>query len=316
MQEFMETYNNNVNVIENFLIETIKNIGSLNDKENSLFESLFEIFPSLDLMYACDEKNYLQITPNIYRDKTTQTKIGISREYLISRLNVNTKEISISKPYISAATGTTCITVAKRENGKIYFLDFDLLKLLQRLGLVEIQKQFNFISKSFYTLAAGILMVLAVFTIGYALFDVFNSIFIKSELSIESIFKPVIALTLGLAIFDLAKKLDKSPILINEAPGFVVNRILIPMINEAIEILKDGVATKEDIDKAMKLGAGHPMGPLQLADLIGLDVVLAIMETLYSETGDPKYRPSTLLKKYVRANLLGRKTKRGFYEYN
>jgi 3-hydroxybutyryl-CoA dehydrogenase len=117
-------------------------------------------------------------------------------------------------------------------------------------------------------------------------------------------------------IFDLAKKLDKSPILINEAPGFVVNRILIPMINEAIEILKDGVATKEDIDKAMKLGAGHPMGPLQLADLIGLDVVLAIMETLYSETGDPKYRPSILLKKYVRANLLGRKTKRGFYEYN
>ena len=117
-------------------------------------------------------------------------------------------------------------------------------------------------------------------------------------------------------IFGLAKKLGKSPILVNEAPGFVVNRILIPMINEAIEILKDGVATKEDIDKAMKLGAGHPMGPLQLADLIGLDVVLTIMETLHSETGDPKYRPSILLKKYVRANLLGRKTKRGFYEYN
>jgi hypothetical protein len=205
MQEFMETYNNNVNVIENFLIETIKNVGSLDDKENSLYESLFDTFPSLDLVYACDGDNYLQVSPNIYRDKTTQAKIGISREYLISKLNVNTKEISISKPYMSAATGTTCITVAKKENGKIYFLDFDLLKLLQRLGLVEIHKQFNLISKSFYTLTSGILMVLALFTIGYALFDLVNSIFIKSELSIESIFKPVIALTLGLAIFDLAK---------------------------------------------------------------------------------------------------------------
>ncbi len=117
-------------------------------------------------------------------------------------------------------------------------------------------------------------------------------------------------------IVDLAKILGKQPVSVNEAPGFIVNRILIPMINEAIEILKDGVASKEDIDAAMKLGAGHPMGPLQLADLIGLDVVLSIMETLYSESGDPKYRPSILLKKYVRANLLGRKTKRGFYEYN
>jgi 3-hydroxybutyryl-CoA dehydrogenase len=117
-------------------------------------------------------------------------------------------------------------------------------------------------------------------------------------------------------VIELAKTLGKQPVSVNEAPGFIVNRILIPMINEAIEILKDGVASKEDIDTAMKLGAGHPMGPLQLADLIGLDVVLSIMETLYSESGDPKYRPSILLKKYVRANLLGRKTKRGFYEYN
>ncbi len=117
-------------------------------------------------------------------------------------------------------------------------------------------------------------------------------------------------------ILQLAKTLKKEPVSVNEAPGFIVNRILIPMINEAIEILKDGVASKEDIDAAMKLGAGHPMGPLQLADLIGLDVVLAIMETLYSETKDSKYRPSVLLKKYVRANWLGRKTKRGFYEYN
>ncbi len=117
-------------------------------------------------------------------------------------------------------------------------------------------------------------------------------------------------------VVELAKSLKKVPVKVVEAPGFIVNRILIPMINEAIEILKEGIASKEDIDAAMKLGAGHPMGPLQLADLIGLDVVLAIMNTLYLETGDSKYRPSTLLKKYVRANRLGRKTKRGFYEYD
>lgn len=109
--------------------------------------------------------------------------------------------------------------------------------------------------------------------------------------------------------------LGKSPVVVQEAPGFVVNRMLIPMINEAVSILAEGIATAEDIDKAMKLGAHHPMGPLALADLIGNDVNLSIMETLYSETGDPKYRAHPLLRKMVRANHLGRKTKKGFFEY-
>ncbi len=112
-----------------------------------------------------------------------------------------------------------------------------------------------------------------------------------------------------------AEKLGKKPVTVNEAPGFVVNRMLIPMINEAISILAEGVATAEDIDKAMKFGAHHPMGPLALADLIGNDVNLSIMETLHNETGDPKYRAHPLLRKMVRANLLGRKTKKGFFEY-
>ena len=113
----------------------------------------------------------------------------------------------------------------------------------------------------------------------------------------------------------LTKALGKSPVIVQEAPGFVVNRMLIPMINEAVSILAEGVATAEDIDKAMKFGAHHPMGPLALADLIGNDVNLSIMETLYSETGDPKYRAHPLLRKMVRANHLGRKTKKGFFEY-
>ncbi len=116
-------------------------------------------------------------------------------------------------------------------------------------------------------------------------------------------------------IINLAKEIGKTPVEVEEAPGFVVNRILIPMINEAIGIYAEGVASKEDIDTAMKLGANHPMGPLELGDLVGLDIVLAIMEVLYSEFADPKYRPHPLLKKMVRAGLLGRKTKEGFYKY-
>lgn len=115
--------------------------------------------------------------------------------------------------------------------------------------------------------------------------------------------------------FDLAKELGKDPVEVAEAPAFVVNKLLIPMINDAIGLVETKAASVEDIDKAMKLGANHPMGPLALGDFIGLDICLAIMETLYAETGDSKYRPTFLLKKMVRGGLLGKKTGKGFYEY-
>ena len=116
-------------------------------------------------------------------------------------------------------------------------------------------------------------------------------------------------------ITELSKALGKTPVDIAEGPGFVVNRILIPMINEGIGIYAEGLASEADIDTAMKLGANQPMGPLALGDLIGLDVCLAIMDVMYSETGDPKYRPHTLLKKMVRAGQLGMKSGKGFFDY-
>lgn len=206
MQEFTEIYESHQNDIEKFLTETIANSGELANRGKDNFKKLFQVFPSLELVYVCDKDTLIQVSPNIYRNKTSETPKGRDRSYLLKKMKCDPQlNITISKPYISSATGKTCITVIKEEDEFVYFMDFTLVTLLERLGLIEIHKEFNFVSKSFYFLAANVMMVLSLFTIGYSVFEFIDSLFFKSGLSIESIFKPVIALTLGLAIFDLAK---------------------------------------------------------------------------------------------------------------
>jgi hypothetical protein len=205
MQEIMTTYKDNIKDIENFLRETVFNLGNLQEWEGNDFKKVFKVFPSLELVYTCDEDTMLQTSQNIFRNKKTKSPIGRKRDYLLNNTHFHDSDIAITKPYISSATGDTCITVAKKEDGKVYFLDFNISILLQRLGLVEIHSGFNFVSKSFYFLTANIMMVLALFTIGYSIYSFTNSLIFNEDLSIEAIFKPVIALTLGLAIFDLAK---------------------------------------------------------------------------------------------------------------
>ncbi|MDO4571892.1 MAG: 3-hydroxybutyryl-CoA dehydrogenase [Clostridia bacterium] len=117
------------------------------------------------------------------------------------------------------------------------------------------------------------------------------------------------------AVFALAAALKKDPVTVQDSPGFVVNRVLLPMINEAVFVLYEGVASAADIDKAMKLGCNHPMGPLALADMIGLDTCLSILDVLYQDSGDPKYRACYLLRKMVRGGFLGMKSGKGFFEY-
>jgi len=205
MQEFMNTYNNHKEDVEKFLLMTVKNLGDLKQRERNNYESLFGTFPSLELIYICEKDTLNQCSANIYRNKISEKQIGVNRKYLMSKIHFNELGVSISEPYISSASGITCVTVAKLERDKIYFLDFKLSILLQRLGLIEIHKHLNILNKGFYFVIAHIMILLSLFTLGYSTFEFIDAVIIKGHFSIEAIFKPIVAVTLGLAIFDLAK---------------------------------------------------------------------------------------------------------------
>ena len=205
MKELIDIYKINTSEIEQFIKETLDNLGSIKRYEMEDFKGLFNIFPSLELVYICDAEAHKQSSPNIYKNKTDETQKNRNRSYLLKNIELKEGITNISKPYVSSATKNTCITVTRQEEDTIYFLDFDLSALLQKLGFLELHNNLNIMNKSFYVASGFSMVLLSVFTIGYALISFFHTIFFESNFSVEAIFKPVVALTLGLAIFDLAK---------------------------------------------------------------------------------------------------------------
>lgn len=204
MKEYIEIYNNNKDKIESIIQSSIENLDKLSNEAENFYQKLFTTFPSLEVVYTVDAISNIQTSANIYSKYNDESEKNKSRSYLIKKLNIKENNFAFTEPYQSAATGTLCITVSKKENGKIIFMDFILEKLLERLGLIDKHVYFSKIVKSFYFIAGFFMMILSTAAIVYGGFDFIKNIF-GSSLNIDAIFKPVIATTLGLAIFDLAK---------------------------------------------------------------------------------------------------------------
>lgn len=204
MREYIEIYHHNQKKIESFIEDSLEKQNQVKDQLGEKFKKLFKSFPSLELIYMIDCTSKEQITHNIYRNKEDVTQKSQKRDYLIDKLNIKDNGFAFTTPYQSSATGTTCITVSKKEEDEIIFFDFDLEILLERLGLIEKHKFFSGITKLFYMIAGFFMMFLSIVAIVYAGID-FVSNLLNHKLSIDTIFKPIITATLGLAIFDLAK---------------------------------------------------------------------------------------------------------------
>lgn len=205
MKEFIETYKQHKEEIEFFLQESIRNLGELTPHKKSEFSKLFNLFPSLELIYFTNKDTKIQSSANYYRTKVDEEAKGKNRSYLISKLEFRDDNIAFSTPYISIATRNNCVTVTIKEGDEIIFLDFRIDILLEKLNLLELNKPFHSLTKGFYVFAGFSMMILAMVTIGFSLYDFVYYVFAKSDISLEMIFKPIIALTLSIAIFDLAK---------------------------------------------------------------------------------------------------------------
>jgi hypothetical protein len=205
MKEFFETYIQNQEDIEYFLQESLKNLGNLSNHKKNDFKQLYTIFPSLELVYIVSKDTKIQTSSNFYRYKMDENGKEKDRSHLISKLHFKESNIAFSKPYISSATRNNCVTVTIKEGEDIFFLDFQIDILLQKLNLIELNKPFHSVTKGFYILAGFSMIILSIITILFSLYDFVSYLFSSNELSLEMIFKPIIALTLSIAIFDLAK---------------------------------------------------------------------------------------------------------------
>lgn len=211
MKDFIEIYENNKIEIDRFLIQTVRNNGEFLKSDESSVKHFFSIFSSLELIYITD-RDYIQTSANISARRTSKKAMGRNRKYLLRDIHEKDAPssegvIQITDPYVSSASGESCVTlIASCESG-YFFLDFNLSELLARFGLVEKHPTFNFISKSFYFVIGVSMMFFSLMSIGYAFYEYAMQFISDVAYSLESVFKPIIALTLGLAIFDLAKTL-------------------------------------------------------------------------------------------------------------
>ncbi|SFP71606.1 hypothetical protein [Hydrogenimonas thermophila] len=204
MYDIISAYEQHKEKIDSFIIQSFVANSPLSRFEESNYKKLFNVFPSLELIYIVN-KDFIQISDNIYQNRSISKSKGRSRAYLMDRMRKLDETIKISSPYISSATGSICITVAKQEGENYIFMDFELGKLMGRLGLLDIHYQFSKITKTVYLISSTALGLFALLLVGYALISFINQIILESNYTLESIFKPIIAITLGLAVFDLAK---------------------------------------------------------------------------------------------------------------
>ena len=210
MQDLVRSYGANAPLIQKFILNTLGNV-SLKSLNVQLVERLYKTFPSLELLYKCDE-GFVQNSPNIYVNREEHHHIGVDRTYLIDEVSIQ-KGHYISDPYISTATGFLCITVVYAVGDGYLFLDFQLRKLLERFDLIEKNDVFKFINRTSYALIGGGLLFFGVFVVLYGFYTFGGYLFGIEELSIDVVFKPIIALTLGLAVYDLGKTIVEQEVI-------------------------------------------------------------------------------------------------------
>jgi len=278
MKEYIELHTRYRGKIELFLEDTIQQLGMLSYLNEDNYARLYQSFPSLELVYVVDDNTKKQISDNIYKHKVITKENNQNRAYLIDKLEVKENNFAFTEPYQSSATNTLCITLSKKEGDSIFFLDFNLEVLLERLGLIEKHKFFSAITKYFYMLTGYIMMFLSSVAIFYAGSDFFTNL-INSNLSIDTIFKPIIASTLGIAIFDLAKTIleqevyfksyvKDSKVEIHTLTKFLVTVLIALSIETLMVVFKIAIDNYDKMINALYLMLGTSVFIIALSFLI------------------------------------------------
>ena len=278
MKEYIEIYAQNQGKIETFIEDTLDNVGLLCSEDDENFKKVFKTFPSMELIYVVDAKTKEQTSPNIYRYSSDEKEKNQDRTYLINRMSIKENGYAFTPPYQSSATRNVCVSVSKKEGNNIIFMDLSLEVLLERLGLIEKHKFFSSMTKMFYMIAGYLMMFLSGVALFYAGADFVGNI-MDSKLSIDTIFKPIIAATLGIAIFDLAKTileqevyfksyLKDTKIEIKTLTKFLVTILIALSIETLMVVFKIAIENYDKLINALYLMIGTSLFIVALAFMI------------------------------------------------